>query len=302
MHADRPPAQAGQRGGVPRRPGRPHRWHERMVRAYHLRSEDDPTQVITLGFFEGTEEELDAMRDSARVDGGRGAPAAADRAARGVRAAERRLERGRRDQAGGVSSDSGAMPEPVEQAPRAAARVLERGAQQVVEPERPVARARAARAATGGSRSATAALIVGGPKLRRAASTSSPSARRGAVRAIASSRCSLSMLPEPWRAASSRARISAARASGESAGGARWRRRGREVAIAAMGGLARDAERLRDRRERLACLQRARDVRRARARRARARSSVSARSDAVGSGAVSARSSSDRMRWALGCH
>jgi hypothetical protein len=42
----------------------PHRWHERMVRAYHLRSEDDPTQVITLGFFEGSEEELDAMRDT----------------------------------------------------------------------------------------------------------------------------------------------------------------------------------------------------------------------------------------------
>ena len=41
----------------------PKRWHDRMVRAYHLRSEDDPTQVITLGFFEGTEEELDAMRD-----------------------------------------------------------------------------------------------------------------------------------------------------------------------------------------------------------------------------------------------
>jgi hypothetical protein len=41
----------------------PHTWHNRMVRAYHLRSEDDPTQVITLGFFEGTEEELDAMRD-----------------------------------------------------------------------------------------------------------------------------------------------------------------------------------------------------------------------------------------------
>jgi hypothetical protein len=42
----------------------PHRWHERMVRAYHLRSEDDPSQVITLGFFDGTQEELDAMRDS----------------------------------------------------------------------------------------------------------------------------------------------------------------------------------------------------------------------------------------------
>ena len=42
----------------------PERWHRRMVRAYHLRSEDDPTQVITLGFFQGNEEELDAMRDA----------------------------------------------------------------------------------------------------------------------------------------------------------------------------------------------------------------------------------------------
>jgi hypothetical protein len=41
----------------------PDRWHGRMVRAYHLRSGDDPSQVITLGFFQGTEEELDAMRD-----------------------------------------------------------------------------------------------------------------------------------------------------------------------------------------------------------------------------------------------
>ena len=77
----------------------PHRWHDRMVRAYHLRSEDDPTQVITLGFFEGTEEELDAMRDSTGVDVGRGAAAAADRAARGVDPAQRRLERRRGDRA-----------------------------------------------------------------------------------------------------------------------------------------------------------------------------------------------------------
>ena len=41
----------------------PEHWHSRMVRAYHLRSEDDPQQVITLGFFEGSQEELDAMRD-----------------------------------------------------------------------------------------------------------------------------------------------------------------------------------------------------------------------------------------------
>ena len=65
------------------------------------------------------------------------------------------------------------------------------------------------------------------------------------------------MLPEPWRVASSRARISAARASGESVG----RRGGRQVAVAAVRRLARDAERLRDRGERLARLQGARDVR-----------------------------------------
>jgi hypothetical protein len=41
----------------------PERWHRRMVRAYHLRSEDDPERVVTLGFFEGSREDLDAMRD-----------------------------------------------------------------------------------------------------------------------------------------------------------------------------------------------------------------------------------------------
>jgi hypothetical protein len=41
----------------------PEHWHPRMVRAYHLRHEDDTSQVITLGLFEGSREELDAMRD-----------------------------------------------------------------------------------------------------------------------------------------------------------------------------------------------------------------------------------------------
>jgi hypothetical protein len=41
----------------------PERWHPRMVRAYHLRHEDEPSHVITLGFFEGSREELEAMRD-----------------------------------------------------------------------------------------------------------------------------------------------------------------------------------------------------------------------------------------------
>jgi len=44
----------------------PERWHSRMVRAYHLRREDDPQVVITLGFFDGTPEEIDALRDDAR--------------------------------------------------------------------------------------------------------------------------------------------------------------------------------------------------------------------------------------------
>ncbi len=41
----------------------PQRWHPRMVRAYHLRRQEDPLEVITLAFFEGSDEEIDAMRD-----------------------------------------------------------------------------------------------------------------------------------------------------------------------------------------------------------------------------------------------
>ena len=41
----------------------PERWSSRMVRAYHLRRQDDPLEVITLAFFEGEPEEIDAMRD-----------------------------------------------------------------------------------------------------------------------------------------------------------------------------------------------------------------------------------------------
>jgi hypothetical protein len=44
----------------------PERWHSRMVRAYALRRQDDPREVVTLGFFEGSEEEIDAMRDDPR--------------------------------------------------------------------------------------------------------------------------------------------------------------------------------------------------------------------------------------------
>jgi hypothetical protein len=41
----------------------PERWHGRLARAYHVRNQDDPDEVITVAFFEGTEEEIDAMRD-----------------------------------------------------------------------------------------------------------------------------------------------------------------------------------------------------------------------------------------------
>jgi hypothetical protein len=41
----------------------PARWHPRMQRAYHLRRDDDPREVVTLAFFEGDAEEIDAMRD-----------------------------------------------------------------------------------------------------------------------------------------------------------------------------------------------------------------------------------------------
>ena len=41
----------------------PERWHERLVRAYHVRNQDDPDEVITVAFFEGSEADIDAMRD-----------------------------------------------------------------------------------------------------------------------------------------------------------------------------------------------------------------------------------------------
>ncbi|HKH17890.1 MAG TPA: hypothetical protein VKA57_10220 [Solirubrobacteraceae bacterium] len=41
----------------------PERWSSRMVRAYHLRRQDDPLEVITLAFFEGEAAEIEAMRD-----------------------------------------------------------------------------------------------------------------------------------------------------------------------------------------------------------------------------------------------
>ena len=77
----------------------PDRWHGRLVRAYHIQNQDDPTEVITVGFFDGTAEDIDAMRDDPGVDGRRGAPAAADRAARRVGPAGRNLRSGRRDRA-----------------------------------------------------------------------------------------------------------------------------------------------------------------------------------------------------------
>src|SRR5918997_1321811 len=41
----------------------PERWHGRLARAYHVRNQDDPDEGLTVAFFEGTPEEIDAMRD-----------------------------------------------------------------------------------------------------------------------------------------------------------------------------------------------------------------------------------------------
>ena len=204
----------------------PDRWHGRMVHAYHLRSDDDPSQVITLGFFEGTEEELDAMRDDPAWMSGEERRPAADRAARGVRAPERRLERRRGHRARRPKAH------------RAAAAAGRRGGRAIA--GRPGPRSPRAgggrgsadhgracsRACSAGCRPVgTLAFIAGGANVRRAASTSIPSWR---WREIASSRCVLSMLIDPWRVASSRARISAERASADSTGFAARAWRGRD--------------------------------------------------------------------------
>ena len=41
----------------------PERWPHQLVRAYHVRNQDDPSEVITVAFFEGTQDDIDAMRD-----------------------------------------------------------------------------------------------------------------------------------------------------------------------------------------------------------------------------------------------
>jgi hypothetical protein len=41
----------------------PEHWHPRLVRAFHVRNQDDPNEVITLAFFDGSAEEVDALRD-----------------------------------------------------------------------------------------------------------------------------------------------------------------------------------------------------------------------------------------------
>ena len=266
------------------RRGRRTRWHERMVRAYHLRSEDDPTQVITLGFFEGTEEELDAMRDTPEWMSGE----------------ERRLRR--------IA--------PLEES------VLLSGVWDVVEEIEPARAPRATPPARSRAGPAGAGRPRPGPRARRAAggrASSGPSSRdeqRVQRRAEARRRrrvdrrrpeaAARRLDVEPAQRAPGRARdreqqVLAVDAAGAVAGrllaradqrGARLgrqrgrarrgRRRGGEVAIAAVRRLARDAERPRDVGERRAGLQGARRRGRARARRARraARSARAARRSA----------------------
>jgi hypothetical protein len=42
----------------------PEEWWPLLARAYHLRSVDDPNEVISFGFFDGTLDQFERMRDS----------------------------------------------------------------------------------------------------------------------------------------------------------------------------------------------------------------------------------------------
>ena len=42
----------------------PDEWWAPLTRAYHLRSVDDPDEVISFGFFDGTLEDFERMRDT----------------------------------------------------------------------------------------------------------------------------------------------------------------------------------------------------------------------------------------------
>jgi hypothetical protein len=42
----------------------PEEWWEPLAHAYHLRSVDDPNEVISFGFFEGSLDDFERMRDT----------------------------------------------------------------------------------------------------------------------------------------------------------------------------------------------------------------------------------------------
>jgi hypothetical protein len=42
---------------------KPERWHPRVARAYYLRREENPREVVTIAFFAGDADEIEAMRD-----------------------------------------------------------------------------------------------------------------------------------------------------------------------------------------------------------------------------------------------
>ncbi len=45
----------------------PDPWLPKLTRAYVLRNQDDPDQVLTIGYFDADEEQLDEIRDSPEV-------------------------------------------------------------------------------------------------------------------------------------------------------------------------------------------------------------------------------------------
>ena len=73
----------------------PDPWPAQLERVEVLRNDDDPDQVMTVGYLDVTADELDAMRDQEEILEGEARPAGAHRAVRGPGARQRHLRAGR---------------------------------------------------------------------------------------------------------------------------------------------------------------------------------------------------------------
>jgi hypothetical protein len=54
-----------------RRAWQPERWPDEAIRAYHLRSSDDPNVVVSLGLYDGSLADRERIRDGHGDDAGR---------------------------------------------------------------------------------------------------------------------------------------------------------------------------------------------------------------------------------------